>query len=98
MIDAPSGGAPKQAPRWDLTGTEGCGGGIRVSWCSLMVSGYVGIYRRKRHVRGATRGPRGWGRAPSLVAASFAFWRVLQVFCLDIVPKMTLLKVSFRWT
>ena len=29
MIDAPSGGAPEQAPRWDLTGTEGCGGGIR---------------------------------------------------------------------
>ena len=28
MIDAPSGGAPEKAPRWDLTGTEGCGGGI----------------------------------------------------------------------
>ena len=29
VIDAPSGGAPEQAPRWDLTGTEGCGDGIR---------------------------------------------------------------------
>ena len=48
VVDAPSGGAPEQAPRWDLTGTEGCGGGNRVSWCSLLVSGYVGIYRRKK--------------------------------------------------
>ena len=30
MIDAPSNGAPEQAPRWDLVGTEGCSGGIRV--------------------------------------------------------------------
>ena len=29
MIDALSGGAPEQAPRWDLADTEGCGGGIR---------------------------------------------------------------------
>ena len=29
MVDAPSGGAPEQAPRWDLVDTEGCGGGIR---------------------------------------------------------------------
>ena len=48
VIDSPSGGAPKKAPRWNLTGTEGCGGGNRVSWCSWMVSGYVGIYRRKK--------------------------------------------------
>ena len=27
MIDSPSGGASEKAPRWDLTGTEGCGGG-----------------------------------------------------------------------
>ena len=48
VIDSLSGGAPEKAPRWDLTGTEGCGGGIRFSWCSSMVSGYVGIYRRKK--------------------------------------------------
>ena len=29
VIDAPFGGAPEKAPRWDLTGTEGCGDGIR---------------------------------------------------------------------
>ena len=39
MIDAPSGGAPEKAPMWDLSGTEGCGGGIRFSWCSWMFGG-----------------------------------------------------------
>ena len=52
MIDAPSGGAPEQAPRWDLTGTEGCGGGIRFLAPYLVVWGYVGIYRRKEYVGG----------------------------------------------
>ena len=28
----PSGRTPEKAPRWDLTGTEGCGGGKLVSW------------------------------------------------------------------
>ena len=60
VIDAPSGGAPEQAPRWDLVDTESYGGGIRVLAPSLIVWGYVGIYRRKEHVDGATRGPRGW--------------------------------------
>ena len=59
--DSPSGGAPEKAPRWDLTGTEGCDGGNRVLWCSRMFSGYMSIYRRKKSVRGATRGPRGRG-------------------------------------
>ena len=75
VIDAPSGGAPEQAPRWDLMGTEGCGGGIRFLAPSLIVWGYVGIYRRKEYVGGATGGPRGWRarlggggrRAPYLV-------------------------------
>ena len=59
MIDAPSGGAPKQAPRWDLMGTEGCGGGIRFLAPYLIVWGYVGIYRRKEYVGGATWGHEG---------------------------------------
>ena len=41
-------GAPEKAPRWDLFGTEGCGGGNRVSWCSWIFLGYMGIYRRKK--------------------------------------------------
>ena len=44
----PSGGAPAKAPRWDLTDTEGCGGGNSFSWCSWMVLGYIDIYRRKK--------------------------------------------------
>ena len=60
MIDAPSGGAPEKAPRWDLTGTEGYDGGFRFSAPYLVVWGYVGIYRRKEYVGGATWAPRGW--------------------------------------
>ena len=48
MVDSPSGRAPMKAPRWDLADTEGCGGGIRFSWCSSMFSGYGSIYRRKK--------------------------------------------------
>ena len=64
MIDTPSGGAPEKAPRWDLMGTEGCGGGIRFLAPYLVVWGYVGIYRRKEYVGGATGGPRGRGARP----------------------------------
>src|SRR3954467_633668 len=69
MVDAPSSGAPEQAPRWDLVGTEGCGGGIRFLAPSLIVWGYVGIYRRKEYVGGATGGPRGWRARPGGVGA-----------------------------
>ena len=63
MIDSPSGRAPEQAPRWDLVDTESCGGGIRFLAPSSIVLGYVDIYRRKKYVSGASRGPRGRGRA-----------------------------------
>ena len=56
-MDTPSGGAPEQAQRWDLVDTGSCGGGIRVLAPYLIVWGYVGIYRRKEYVSGATRGP-----------------------------------------
>ena len=62
MIDAPSGGAPAKAPRWDLTATEGYGGGNCFSLGPWMFSGYVGIYRRKKYVGGRPRGPRDRGR------------------------------------
>ena len=77
MMDALSGGAPEQAPRWDLVDTESCGGGIRVLALYLIGWGYICIYRRKEYVGGATGGPRGWRarlggrRAPYLVASSF---------------------------
>ena len=59
-MDAPSSGVPEQAPRWDLMDTESYSGGIRVLAPFLIVWGYVGIYRRKEYVGGATGGPRGW--------------------------------------
>ena len=67
-MDAPSGGAPEQAPRWDLVDTEGYGGGIRFLAPVLIVWGYVGIYRRKKYAeeqRGAYKaGGASWGGAP----------------------------------
>ena len=75
MVDAPSGGAPEQAPRFDLVDIEGCSDGIRFLAPYLIVWGYVGIYRRKKYVGGATGGPRGWrarrgvGARPYLVAS-----------------------------
>ena len=59
-MDAPSSGAPEQAPRWDLVDAESCGGGIGFLAPYLICRGYVGIYRRKEYVGGATGGPRGW--------------------------------------
>ena len=52
-------------PKWDLTGTEGCGGGKVVAWLSWMFLGYMGLYRQKKYVGGAPWGPQGWGRPPS---------------------------------
>ena len=49
---SPSGGAPKQAPRWDLHGKSSDDGGIRVFSLRVEFLGYVGIYRRKRGTRG----------------------------------------------
>ena len=63
VIDGPFGGAPEQAPRWDLTGTEGYGGGTRVFSLVLMVSGYVDIYSKKEDTGGLTGCPRGRWRA-----------------------------------
>ena len=103
MVDASFGGAPEQAPRWDLVDTESCGGGIRFLAPVLIVWGYVGIYRRKEYVDGATGGPRGWrarlvgvGTPPYLVASSFVSCRRVQVSRVLFVEKITFPKVSFR--
>src|SRR6187399_248226 len=61
---SPSGGAPEQAPRWDLTGTEGYGGGIRVFSPLSKVSGYVDLYRKKEDTGGCSGAPRGKGARP----------------------------------
>ena len=68
----------------------------------MIVWGYVGIYRRKEYVGGATRGPRGWRarlrgrRAPYLVASSFVSSCRVQVSWVLFVEKITFPKVSFR--
>ena len=71
MINAPSGGAPEKAPRWDLSSTEACGGGIRFSWCSWMFGGtwiYIGGRSTSVEQRGAHEGGgrvHGGRRAPA---------------------------------
>ena len=100
-MTALSGGAPEQAPRWDLMDTESCGGGIRFLAPLLIVWGYVGIYRRKEYIGGATGGPRGRGRAlggapPTLVTASLMPWRRVQVSWITFGEKITFPKILFR--
>ena len=67
----------------------------------LIVQGYVGIYRRKEYVGGATGGPRGrggtQGGAPStLVTASGTSWSRVQVSWITFGERITFPKVSFR--
>ena len=55
MIESPSGRVPKKAPRWDLTGTEGCGGGKVFLWLLLMFLGvkeYIGEGTRSGELKG----------------------------------------------
>ena len=47
VIESPFGRMSEKAPRWDHTGTEGCGGGKVVSWLSWKLLGYKSIYRGK---------------------------------------------------
>ena len=80
MIDSPFGRSPKKAPRWDLMGTEGCGGGKVVTWLSLMFLEYKSIYigekSRSVELRGAHEGggvPPPLGAPSYLVYASWHF-------------------------
>ena len=96
MIDSPSSGAPEKAPRWDLTGTEGCGG---EKWfrgspgCFQGIRVYIGERSTLVELRGAHKG----GGAPSyLVEASRSSRIPLQVSWIEFVPKIPLPEVSFR--
>ena len=87
---------------WLSVATEAYGDGTPDLLFSRMFLGYMEIYRRKKSVRGATRGPRGWrarpgGRhAPYLVPSLLLPLHALQVPWIASVPKITLSKVSFR--
>ena len=63
---------------------------------SLIVRGYVDIYRRKKYVGGALRGPQGRGRASTLVTTSLIPCSRVQVSWILFVEKITFPKVSFR--
>ena len=93
-------GSPlRQGPDWFLVATEARGGGTPDLFCSPMVLGYMDIYRRKKSVREATRGPRGahegggrtqgGGRTPCLVASSLLPLCGLQVSRVAFLPKIT---------
>ena len=64
MRNPPSDRVPEQGPDWFLVATEACGGRTPDLSSFLKVLGYIGIYRRKKYVRGATRGTRGWRARP----------------------------------
>ena len=49
---------------WLSVATEASGGETPDLLCSRMFLGYMEIYRRKEHVGGAPRGPRGRGVRP----------------------------------
>ena len=49
---------------WFSVAMKASGGGTPDLLCSPIVLGYMEIYRRKKYVRGATRGPRGWRARP----------------------------------
>src|SRR6187401_2220568 len=71
---SPSGGAPEQAPRWDLTGPEGYGGGIRVFSLLSKVSGYVYLYWRKEDTGGGAREAHEAGGRPGKGACPPPSW------------------------
>ena len=49
---------------WLSQATEASGGGTPDLLCPPMFLGYMEIYRRKKYVRGAMRGPREWRARP----------------------------------
>ena len=59
VIESPSGRVPKKAPRWDLMGTEACGGGKLFWWTLVMFGEYLRIYRGGTRVRGLSWRPGG---------------------------------------
>ena len=101
VIDSPSGRVPEKVSRWDLEGTETCGGRKSVSGGSLLVWEYLRIYRLGIRSGGATRGPQSWGRASracrSLVSP-LVFSRSFQCFFWSrkINPKF-FLRLDFVW-
>ena len=70
---------------WFSVATEACGGRTPDLLCSSKFLGYMDIYRRKKSVKGATRGPRGWEARPGGRARLPASW--LPCYFLDVYSK-----------
>ena len=66
--------------------TEASGGGTPDLFSSLIVLGYMDIYRRKKYIKGATRGPRGWRARPGGWARPLP--RALLVYLLTCTPSL----------
>ena len=102
MRDSPSGRVPNQAPRRFVVATEACGGGTPDLSYILMFLGYVDLYRQKKSIGGASRGPGDRGAYPgggrALLSPGFLDlpWLELQVSRIISFPKITLPKVSFH--
>ena len=60
---SPFGRVPKRAPEMFLVAIEACNCGTPDLSSSLMFLGYMNLYRRKKSVGGASRGPGDRGRA-----------------------------------
>ena len=86
MIETPSGGVPEKAPRWDLKGTEACGGEKVFLVCPLVYGEYLGIYRAGIRVRGS-RGAhlRGCLMVQEKSSKSFVLFvlHLVLIFCKD---------------
>jgi hypothetical protein len=104
VIESPSGRSPEKAPRWDLTGTEACGGGKVFLWMLLVVWEYLGIYTPKDRVRGASRDPQGRGRATprgapgTLAVASGLLLLGFQVLRMSSGPRKIIVNFYSVWT
>ena len=68
VVDAPSGGAPDQAPRWDLVDTKSCSGGIRFLAPVLILWG-TWVYIGGRSTSVEHRGAHEAGGAPTPLGA-----------------------------
>ena len=102
MIESPSDRVPKKTPRWDLMRTEACGNEKVFLVCPLVYGQYLGIYRAKIRVRGASGGPQAWGRplgAPSeLVVSSWFFWTPSEASRVSCDPRKIIKKFHSVWT
>ena len=103
VIESPSGRVPKKVPRWDIMGTEACGGGKVFWWTLLLIWEYLGIYSARIRVGGLPRGPQA-REAPPLghdlraFGALGLFWPPLEAPWMSSDPRKIIVKFYSVWT